>query len=345
MGTRGFTLVELLVVVAIVALLAALILPGLGRAREYAYFTTCKSNLRQMGIGILVYASDNRGRLPHGDYGCTQYPSSEAHWRVNGHAAVQNNSYSRVAGRDGLMAQLYGSDPRQFGSNWEETATAKSFISRPRLPGRYLPIEIFWCPIVSRRNWLFRVLDAWNGDTTDPTPADTAKKRDFVTRYSGGFGYALFLASVGCDSSNPNHIVQTAATPDGTAGNAYCEAPHRPMTRNKQPHTFNPPSVWIAADIMVNATSDPNQYGYFAPGHFGTPTVGPEFKFNAVHADGHVHDALQEDLEFTSMHAWRVIQPKNDYTRVYGWEFKNIGPNGTYETFIEGAFDKNKTQM
>ena len=40
---RGFTLVELLVVIAIIAVLAAIIVPGLSRAREYAYFTVCKA--------------------------------------------------------------------------------------------------------------------------------------------------------------------------------------------------------------------------------------------------------------------------------------------------------------
>ncbi len=341
----AFTLVELLVVVAIIALLAAFLLPGLSRAREYALFTSCKSQLRQIGIGTLVYAPDNDGRLPHGDYGCTEYPSSEAHWRTNGHASIQNKLYfSHVAGKQGLVGQLYGNEPRLYGDNWEGTSTYKNFISRPRLPGKYLPIEIFWCPVISRKGWLFRVLDAGAGDTIDPTPVDTAKKRDFVTRYSGGFGYALFLVSVGCDSGNPNHIVQTAATPTGSAGNAYQEAPHRPMTRQGQPRTSHPPSVWIAADIMVNPTTNPNNYGYFSPGHFGTPASGPEFRFNAVHTDGHVHDAVQTDIEFVEMKSWRVSNPSNDYGRVYGWEFKNIGPSGTYETFVEGAFDKNKTQ-
>jgi hypothetical protein len=231
-----------------------------------------------------------------------------------------------------------------YGDNWEQTATAKNFISHPRLPGKYVPIETFWCPIVSRKGWLFKVLDPWTGDTTDPSPVDTEKKRDFVTRYSGGFGYALFLASVGCDSNNPNHVVQTAATPWGTAGNAYCEAPHRPMTKQRQPHISHPPSVWIAADIMARVTSDPAQYGHFSLGHFGAASAGPDFRFNAVHTDGHVHDAVQTDIIFTIMHSWRVVGPANAYTRVYGWEFKNMGPSGTYETFIEGAFDKNKSQ-
>jgi prepilin-type N-terminal cleavage/methylation domain-containing protein/prepilin-type processing-associated H-X9-DG protein len=62
----AFTLVELLVVIAIVAILMALMLPTLATAREKGLRTACLSNLRQMGIAIQVYASDNDGRIPYG---------------------------------------------------------------------------------------------------------------------------------------------------------------------------------------------------------------------------------------------------------------------------------------
>ena len=60
----GFTLIELLVVIAIIAILAALLLPALGRARERAYITQCLSNLRQIGLGIKMYAQENNETLP-----------------------------------------------------------------------------------------------------------------------------------------------------------------------------------------------------------------------------------------------------------------------------------------
>jgi len=63
---RGFTLVELLVVVAIIALLMSLLLPTMTRAREQSRLTVCGSNLRQLGLAVTAYAHANRDRIPRG---------------------------------------------------------------------------------------------------------------------------------------------------------------------------------------------------------------------------------------------------------------------------------------
>ena len=61
---KGFTLIELLVVMVIIALLVGLLLPALGRAKEEARKTQCRSNLRQIGLAIEMYANDNRDWTP-----------------------------------------------------------------------------------------------------------------------------------------------------------------------------------------------------------------------------------------------------------------------------------------
>ena len=77
MRRRAFTLVELLVVIGIIALLLGILMPSLASTRRQAQAVVCLSNLRQVGVGLLLYAQDNKGYFPRSSMTANWPPPQE----------------------------------------------------------------------------------------------------------------------------------------------------------------------------------------------------------------------------------------------------------------------------
>ena len=113
---RAFTLVELLVVITIIAILAAMLLPALSRAKQKAWTISCNSNLHQIGLGMKMFADDNNELYP--ESGTSIYwgaidvappiGSGKASWMEQIFPYIGNTNVYRCPGNVQLPANLRG---------------------------------------------------------------------------------------------------------------------------------------------------------------------------------------------------------------------------------------------
>ena len=101
---RAFTLIELLVVISVIAILAALLLPVLPGAKARAQRATCLSNLKQINVGIHLYADDNRDTLP-AEPNVTGAVMTTNHWAVFYKRLMKN--YAGLRGASSPQDKLF----------------------------------------------------------------------------------------------------------------------------------------------------------------------------------------------------------------------------------------------
>ena len=146
--TNAFTLIELLVVVTILAILIAILLPTLHRARDAAKAVVCYNNLRQVGLAFINFAGDHDGHLPaNGDSQGTRWEGPEAwqrSWMGNEVPLMaRNENHVGVIvpyfGGPGAISELYRCPSLEAGPRWTYASNGNfDYVGPMRLNGAKL---------------------------------------------------------------------------------------------------------------------------------------------------------------------------------------------------------------
>ena len=229
--SRAFTLIELLVVIAIIAILAALLFPALARAKQKGQQAVCLSNLKQIGLGFIIYLGDHashfpdrrdlKSSLPGGYHPWTTWPPSDprAGWAAtNFSAEVPNlNVWSCPAAVNSEVGNLVQS--LQATSNDTNAPQCRYWAWRFDRPDDPVNIEDFWGKSESQAvSDLQSANDATVGPISGPVDVELAVDPYFpktVPTVPAGFSGRTIHAGGRCRVFLDGHVqyIKDARTP------------------------------------------------------------------------------------------------------------------------------------
>lgn len=216
----GFTLIELLTVIAIIGILAAILIPVIGAVREKARGTVCQTNLRSIGMAMLLFAEDNQGKLP---------PFSDPNWR-----APQGLWWL-----EGLLGQtLYGEQrwPNYLEDRWNDTTKRAENLVCPQSMMTYSGMmgPGYGYNIADGAHSVMRPLDSF------ASPTHFVLVADAFVRDDKWYDPALGLAA-GPKFPNTSH--------SGGANYVFADG-HVTYAKAQNPGETNSPPVGLGTDII-----------------------------------------------------------------------------------------------
>lgn len=177
----GFTLIELLVVIAIIAILAAILFPVFASAKTAAKKVSCASNMRQLGLGLMMYADDNDGILPLTSH--THGESQDACWVFSLKAYIGKTDQIRICPADPKADErLQGSGTSYVLNDWlvvpgaegeatlglsgvpSPSSTISTFVISDEQPGSWVQDH------THSRNWFRTTTNVWGRILSDIQP-------------------------------------------------------------------------------------------------------------------------------------------------------------------------------